>query len=318
MRSHPLLATGLFCLLLAALPSQARAGTVSAPPRKGYQFAHGAVTQFRNWALALDIHTEDVADANNNGTFRVGFQAKMPEFVVQSFPDGSGILNTTFEQITTNINGQEVMNAVPPALDKYGTFHRYNLLVNPNGTCNCSQLPALVYDTSGQYPHEIALGDLITYLHPSLPHNAAWPAHAWTTPLPFGLTPKHPFLLRSVLQHTKSGWNVVSNLSQPINVTITAQQYMALEPHDTLSSNAPVTVTGSITLSSTLGLVAADGVGVVPYNAKPGTKGKLCSACTGYPLPLQGHEHLHLLYSQNGAELSLVDLNARLQIALSS
>jgi hypothetical protein len=123
--------------------------------------------------------------------------------------------------------------------------------------------------------------------------------------------------MRSTLQVAKGDWSVTSSLNQQVKVTISAQDYLASHPHDSLGSNAPVVVTGYIKITSTLSLPATDGVTVVPMNAKTGTKGKFCGACTGYPLPLQGEEHLHLLYSQNGAELSLTDVDARLNVGSS-
>lgn len=304
-------------LSLAALVPTAVAASTSTPPRRGYQFAHGAVTHYRQWSLAMDITTEDSSNPAENGSFKVGFQARMGQFVVEPFPDGSGILNTVFDTVTTRVNGNTVTHAIPDTYDNStGQFHRYNLLVHPDGTCNCSQLPALIYDVSGGYPHAVPLGDLLQYLHPGLPPAKMRLGTTWTTALPLSFSATHPGTvpLQSHLDNAKGAWSVVSRLDQKVSATITAQDYQASHPHDTLSSNAPVTVTGYIKVSSTLGLPATDGVNVVPMGAKSGTRGKFCGACTGYPFALEGEEHLHLLYRQSGAELALTDVDARLTV----
>src|SRR5258708_22789130 len=112
MRNRLVLACGLLSMAVFAAPAWA-ATTQSTPPRHGYSFAHGAVTHFRNWALAMDIKSEDTSNPNENGSFKVGFQARMAQYVVDAFPDGSGLLNTAFDRIAVRVNGNDVKHSIP-------------------------------------------------------------------------------------------------------------------------------------------------------------------------------------------------------------
>lgn len=322
MHYRLLLAAVLCSFVATAAPAHA-ASTPPRPTSVSYDFAHGRVAKPRTVRLALDLNTEDPRNTINNGDYKVGFQAKMSQYIIQA-GDQTHItqIATAFNDVSTFVNGNPVLNAIPPTYDPRSKApNEYVIFVNRNGQCDCTKLPALIYAVVNNAPRFIHLGDLFPFLHPYLPQSQDALQHGWTSRMAFGLTPKHSTAIdmasRLVLQN--GSWVVSSSLSKPLHLTMPARQWKAEWGKawpDPLPYGGPVTVSGSISITSTLTLGQPDGINVVPMGASKNTPSHLCQNCTGYTMPLDGVENLHLYYSQNGVELYRLDEVAHLTIGI--
>ena len=306
-------------LSLSATP--AHAALSSQPPAHvNYTFAHGAVVRNRTMRLALDIQTQDPGHPYNNGTYKVGLQSKLAQYITYVGNDGSANIESDFSDIATKVNGQPVLNAIPPTHDIY-TDHWFRPLLNisPEGVCDCSRMGNLVYDVTkdaaGQsHVHAIPIGDYFTYLHPRLPRSAAEVARGWQGTLPFGYVSSHVVHPQSKLMLNNGAWSIHTTLNQPFSATISVASFLKLFPNSRLASNKPITAAGFLTLDSTLKVNQTDGVNVVPLHAKKGVAGKYCAACSGYPMPLHGVMHFRQSFMQNGTLLYLSDVKGTLDI----
>lgn len=88
-------------------------GTPMRPKSVSYSFAHGRVLHPRSLRLAMKIVSADRQTPSNSGTWSVGFQAKLLQYVDGFLKDGTAQLTSALYQANTTVNGTTVKNAVP-------------------------------------------------------------------------------------------------------------------------------------------------------------------------------------------------------------